>query len=63
MSELDWNNESDAAKTIAVSCGGHDIAALDLAAEAESGQNSGGKPGGDVRAGMASKKDDSFRDF
>ena len=61
MSELDWNNESDAAKTIAWSCGGHDPAALDLAAEAESGQNSGANPGGDVYAGMAYKKDEFFQ--
>ena len=41
---------------------GHDAAALDLAADAEAGPNSGGKPEGDVCAGMATYRC-AFRDF
>ena len=40
---------------------GHDTAAIDLAADAEAGQNSGGKPGVDVYAGMAYKEDEFFQ--
>ena len=62
MSELDCDKESDAAKTTGLVLEGHDAAALDLAAEAESVQSSGGKPGGDVYAGMATYRC-IYRDF